>query len=56
MRAKVVGYVEGESMTVRFPFDVRFTNPMGVMQGGMIAAAIDNALGPLSYLVAPRRA
>ena len=53
MGAEVVGYVEGESMTVRFPFDARFTNPMGVMQGGMIAAAVDNALGPLSFLVAP---
>ena len=53
MGAEIVGYVEGESMTVRFPFDARFTNPMGVMQGGMIAAAMDNALGPLSFLVAP---
>ena len=53
MSAEIVGYVEGESMTVRFPFDTRFTNPAGVMQGGMIAAAVDNALGPLSFLVAP---
>ncbi len=53
MGAEIVGYTEGESMTVRFPFDARFTNPAGVMQGGMIAAAIDNALGPFSYLLAP---
>jgi len=30
-----------------------FENPMGYMQGGMIAAAIDNAIGPLSFMVAP---
>ena len=26
---------------------------MGVMQGGMVAAAVDGVIGPLSYLVAP---
>jgi len=30
----------------------RFTNPMQVMQGGFIAAAVDNTMGPLSYLAA----
>lgn len=39
-------------MRVRFPFQERQQNPMGMMQGGVIAAAIDNTLGPLSYLVA----
>lgn len=53
MRAEVVGYDEGEALRVRFPVEPRFTNPAGVMQGGMIAAAVDNTLGPLSYLVAP---
>ena len=53
MRAEVVGYEEGRSMRVRFPFDARYANPAGIMQGGAIAAAIDNTLGPLSYLVAP---
>ena len=28
-------------------------NPYGTMQGGMIVAALDNAIGPLSMLVAP---
>lgn len=53
MGAEVVGYDEGEALRVRFPVEPRFTNPAGVMQGGMIAAAVDNTLGPLSYLVAP---
>jgi uncharacterized protein (TIGR00369 family) len=43
----------GAEMTARFPLQERHQNPMGHMQGGMIAAAIDNVLGPLSYLVAP---
>lgn len=53
MGAEVVGYDEGEALRVRFPVEARFTNPAGVMQGGVIAAAIDNTIGPLSYLVAP---
>jgi uncharacterized protein (TIGR00369 family) len=53
MGAEVVSYEEGAALTVRFPFDERFTNPMGVMQGGMIGAAVDNTIGPLSFLVAP---
>ena len=41
-----------KTLTVRFPVQERYQNPMGYMQGGMIAAAIDNAIGPLSFLVA----
>lgn len=37
----------------RFPVLNEQLNPYGNMQGGMIAAAIDNTLGPLSLLVAP---
>ena len=40
-------------LTARFPFKARYQNPMGYMQGGMIAAAIDNTIGPLSFMVAP---
>ena len=53
MEAEFVDYQEGRSITVRFPVLPRYQNPMGYMQGGMIVAAIDNTLGPLSYLVAP---
>jgi acyl-coenzyme A thioesterase PaaI-like protein len=38
---------------VRMPVLERYRNPLGMMQGGMIVAALDNAFGPLSYLVAP---
>ena len=44
---------DGESLTTRFPVLERYLNPYGTMQGGMVAAAVDNTLGPLSMLVAP---
>jgi uncharacterized protein (TIGR00369 family) len=44
--------LEAKTLTVRFPVMERYQNPMGYMQGGMIAAAVDNAIGPLSFLVA----
>jgi uncharacterized protein (TIGR00369 family) len=44
--------LEAKTLTVRFPVQERYQNPMGYMQGGMIAAAIDNAIGPLSFMVA----
>jgi len=40
-------------LTTRFPILEQYLNPYGAMQGGMIAAAVDNSLGPLSVLVAP---
>lgn len=40
-------------MSVRFPVQERYQNPMGYMQGGMIATAVDNVMGPLSFMVAP---
>ncbi len=40
-------------LIVRFPVREEYQNPYGTMQGGMIAAAVDNTLGPLSMLVAP---
>jgi acyl-coenzyme A thioesterase PaaI-like protein len=40
-------------LTARFPIRDEYLNPYHTMQGGMIAAAIDNTLGPLSMLVAP---
>ena len=40
-------------LKVRFPVLEDYLNPYGVMQGGLVAAAVDNTLGPLSMLVAP---
>jgi acyl-coenzyme A thioesterase PaaI-like protein len=44
---------EAGILTTRFPVLEKFLNPYGPMQGGMVAAAVDNTLGPLSMLVAP---
>lgn len=42
------------SLSIAFPYDPLFCNPIGAMQGGMLVTAFDNAFGPLSYLVAQR--
>lgn len=39
-------------LKMQFPVLEKYLNPYGAMQGGMIAAAVDNTLGPLSVLVA----
>ncbi|MDF3822109.1 PaaI family thioesterase, partial [Leptospira sp. 96542] len=54
MKAEILGYIKNKSITVSFPVSEDQTNPMGMMQGGVIAAAFDNAFGPLSYLVAKK--
>ena len=43
-----------KSLIVKIPVLKKFFNPYGTMQGGMIMGAIDNTLGPLSMLVAPK--
>jgi uncharacterized protein (TIGR00369 family) len=53
MQGEPVGYVEGQSLAMRFPVVQRYQNPIGHMQGGFIVAALDNTLGPFSYLIAP---
>ena len=53
MQGEPVAYVEGESLAMRFPVRARYQNPIGHMQGGFIVAALDNTLGPFSYLIAP---
>jgi acyl-coenzyme A thioesterase PaaI-like protein len=45
--------LDNGSLKTRFPIRQEYLNPYGAMQGGMIAAAVDNTLGPLSVLVAP---
>ena len=41
------------ALVARFPVRSDDLNAYGTMQGGVIAAAVDNTLGPLSLLVAP---
>ncbi len=44
---------QAQTLTVKFPVLVEYLNPFGTMQGGFVAAAVDNAIGPLSMLLAP---
>jgi acyl-coenzyme A thioesterase PaaI-like protein len=54
MQGKVVDFdINKETLTNRFPVLNKYLNPYGTMQGGIIAAAIDNTIGPLSLLVSP---
>ena len=46
-----IDLVEGISLTARFPNKDRYMNPMGFMQGGIITAAIDNTVSPLSFML-----
>jgi len=54
MRAEVIAFdLAAGNLEIRFPILKEQLNPFGNMQGGMIAAMIDNTLGPLSMAVAP---
>jgi acyl-coenzyme A thioesterase PaaI-like protein len=52
MQCDIVAYqAEAKSLTARMPLLREWLNPFSTMQGGMIMAAVDNAVGPLSMLV-----
>ncbi len=54
MHCEMIAYDEKEmSLVVQIPLSPLWLNPYGTMQGGLIEAAIDNTVGPLSLLVAP---
>ena len=54
MQCEIIMYDESsKSLITKLPVLQQWSNPYGTMQGGMIDAAIDNAVGPLSLLVSP---
>ncbi len=54
MQCEVIAYDEdAHILVVKIPVLEDWLNPYSSMQGGIINAAIDNAIGPLSLLVAP---
>lgn len=54
MKGELIDYnIEQGFLINRFPILTEQLNPYGNMQGGIIAAAIDNTIGPLSMLVSP---
>jgi len=56
MQGEFLRYSSRKAILVSFPVLAKQLNPIGVMQGGYIAAAFDNTLGPLSYLAAQKPA
>ena len=52
MEGEMIEYKAGNSLTVKFPIKEKYQNPFGYMQGGMVVAAVDNTIGPLSMLEA----
>lgn len=42
----------GEKLVAKIPFQKKFANPVGVFQGGILTACIDDVFGPLSYMTA----
>jgi len=53
MQCEIIDFNEEEkSLITKVPVLEQWQNPYGTMQGGMIDAAIDNGVGPLSMLVA----
>ena len=54
MQAEIIEFSEKEKRLItKMPVLSSWNNPYGTMQGGFVNAAIDNAVGPLSMLVAP---
>lgn len=55
MDCEVIAFDKGNAtLTTKIPVLKSWLNPYGTMQGGMIVAAIDNTIGPLSMLIAPQ--
>ena len=55
MQCEIIAFdKEKATLTTKIPVLKEWLNPYATMQGGMIVAAIDNAIGPLSMLVAPK--
>ena len=55
MKCEILAFDKEEAtLTTKIPVLETWLNPYSTMQGGMIVAAIDNAIGPLSLLVAPK--
>lgn len=55
MQCEIIAFdKEKVTLTTKIPVLEEWLNPYSTMQGGMIIAAMDNALGPLSLLVAPK--
>ena len=55
MKCEIIQFdKDAKTITVKTPVLETWLNPYGSMQGGIIMGAVDNAVGPLSLLTAPK--
>lgn len=54
MEAEISEWEPGRRVVMTFPTLPRYAGPTGFVQGGVIAAAFDNAFGPVAYTAASR--
>lgn len=47
--ARILAHEPNRSLTVAFPVKEEQTNPVGSLQGGILASFFDNTFGPLSF-------
>lgn len=47
--AKILAHEPNQSLTISFPVTEEQTNPVGSLQGGILASCFDNTFGPLSF-------
>src|SRR5215471_8084782 len=47
--AKILAHEPNKSLTISFPVTEDQTNPVGSLQGGILASLFDNTFGPLSF-------
>ena len=47
--ARIVAHEPNTSLTIMFPVSEEQTNPVGSLQGGILASYFDNTFGPLSF-------
>lgn len=52
MEGTFEAYRDGRALTVSYPLFERYASPTGMVQGGVVATALDNAYGPLAFLAA----
>ena len=54
LNLEYIEIVPDQKLVAKIPFQKKFTNPIGLYQGGFLAACLDEVFGPLSYMTARR--
>ena len=54
LRPRFLDHVPNKALICVFPAQPRFANPMGLLQGGILASAFDFVFGAMAFLTAAR--